>query len=166
MNFKEALTAQLKADAIEAERSTQCRRRGSGARLARVHEEYDRHKDVARSKSTLLPCPTLHVNGPSPKGPGCTVATGGCGCCHAEIKLILDFMSRPFDGDAMLLSTMSPCTQCAHAIALCGRIDRVVFFREYDTDPGGLRVLDSYEIPWQQPTLGFSCSTDAGVGPT
>ena len=154
MSFNEALIAQLKADAAEAERSTQCRRRGTGARLARVFPAREtRNRPDIRSHK-LLPCPTLHVNGPSPKGPGCLVATGGCGCCHAEIKLILNFMRQPFNGNAMLLSTMSPCTQCAHAIALCGRIDRVVFFREYDTDPGGLRVLDSYAIPWQQPVLG------------
>jgi tRNA(Arg) A34 adenosine deaminase TadA len=91
----------------------------------------------------------------------CTGIKGGCGCCHAEMRAVVDMIAcqadeeraiqdrGPLDSqtdDYELWSFLSPCSSCANLIiaAKLGqhvRIDRVVYVEELEHDQLGKRIL-------------------------
>lgn len=74
-------------------------------------------------------------NGPSVPGSVCSNVKGGCGCCHAEVRAVLELTRRYRGGGMTLLCTYSPCTNCANIIIECGMISRVCreTLTEHDT---------------------------------
>lgn len=71
---------------------------------------------------------------------GCNGEIGKCGCVHAEINALLKLRS-PLTGLTMI-STLSPCVNCAGAILNCPQIDEVLFIQPY-RDLSGIELLES-----------------------
>ena len=95
------------------------------------------------------------VNGPMPDSESCLNIQGKCGCMHAEQKLITNMFhcvaSRSLEQaeQFILLSTLEPCSTCAHLIATSRLFCRVYWLRPY-ADGLGSRILKGYGIESDQ----------------
>lgn len=72
----------------------------------------------------------IGYNGPPTGTPNdaCRDTEGSCGCAHAEVNACVKLTG----GDNLLmLCTTSPCERCGGYIANCGRVDGVIFTRQY-----------------------------------
>ncbi len=78
----------------------------------------------------------MAINGPSGKGNECRNVVGACGCSHAEPRAIMKYLKRNrksrTKGKTILLSTYSPCVNCANITIDSGVID--VFAYEIRSD--------------------------------
>jgi len=69
----------------------------------------------------------------------CSDTTGQCGCIHAEANAIAK-LDTPRVG-LTLITTVSPCLNCAGLIVNCGKIASVVFIDKYREFEGPQKVL-------------------------
>lgn len=69
---------------------------------------------------------------------------GACGCVHSEANLLRNVSS--YDGlKKVLFTTVSPCLECAKAIANCGYVTKVFYKYPYRSTKG-LAVLRKSKI--------------------
>lgn len=108
------LIDQLWADARHAELSTKCRRGGVAARLGERWE----------------------ING----NPHCSAVPGACGCQHAEAALLIKALREGEYRRGVLLTTLNPCTNCAHLIIESELVTKAFYLREY-RDLRGIQML-------------------------
>lgn len=66
----------------------------------------------------------------------CRGNEGTCGCSHSEANALVK-LSTSRSG-LTLVSTVSPCEQCAGLILNCGRVSTVVYVEQYRTNVGNL----------------------------
>lgn len=87
----------------------------------------------------------IGYNGPPRCRPNdtCSSLEGSCGCIHAEANAIAKL--NGYKTDLVLMTTMSPCYQCAGLIVNCKRISVVVYEREY-RNLSGLKLLHAAGI--------------------
>lgn len=132
----------LAGDAVMADRVTTCRRQGTIARA--LSDEAPR--DVI---SAFLPS----VNGSA----ACKNIKGGCGCAHAEQKLIVEMLKTVGTTGKRwtLLSTLAPCEQCANLVVLSGLFHTVAWLRPY-AEGAGLKILEAAGIKLIAPQSPFS----------
>lgn len=121
-----------------AQNSTKCRRRACVAIAFEVQHDHP-HGFTNRYLAHA-------VNGSS----WCTANYGACGCIHAEaallMNLILGLGYKRRLRQLVLITTFSPCVQCAALIAHSDMVSEVYYQREYDADPAGIHVLRSNHI--------------------
>ena len=102
-----------------AETHTLCKRKGCGCTILEIGESAE--------------C-ILHytaINGPSTNRE-CTNIIGACGCSHAEPRAIMKYLkgrrfTKKYSGTTILLTTYSPCINCANIILDSGVIDFVAY---------------------------------------
>jgi len=77
----------------------------------------------------------IGYNGPPSGEPNdaCIDSPGNCGCIHAEANAIAKLGAAT---NAMLISTVCPCWQCAGLIINCKKISRVMFIHPYRDNAG------------------------------
>lgn len=110
---------QLIEDSRLAESLTVCRRRGTVARAGYIVDEgFDSLQ--------------WSVNG-SPK---CAAIEAGCGCVHAEQRLITQLLKTRIDGPLVMLTTLEPCEQCANLIVESELFSKVFYLRDYRAKVG------------------------------
>lgn len=92
-------------------------------------------------------CLCRERNGPIP-GHQCKNIVGGCGCQHAEPRLLrrsLEIMGdRVQDHKTLVYCQYSPCTDCAKQIIDCEFVNGVVYCTVTEHDPEGLQLLMSH----------------------
>ena len=132
------LINQLWRDARFAEQHTKCRRRGCAARMVELDaddELFSLHESLAINGSDF-----------------CSSVQGSCGCVHAESLAIVQTLKTHTDKLHMLLTTLSPCTQCARLIVESEIVARVIYLREY-RDLRGVQILRDAGIDVMHATL-------------
>jgi deoxycytidylate deaminase len=146
--LKDVMRARLASDAEAAERATTCRRRGTMARAVVVEGE------------DIILLPNLVVaNG----GASCLALPAGCGCPHAEQKLIVKILrdsNYAKRSDLCLLSSLEPCEQCANLIVESGLFSRVAWLATY-RDGRGQEILRRANIFCQDGESPFFSSSVA-----
>jgi deoxycytidylate deaminase len=81
-------------------------------------------------------------NGPSAEEHVCTNEVGKCGCAHAEPRAILAALRAGIkERELVMLSSYSPCTNCANIIVDSGLVSLVVYDVLTEHDPRGLEIL-------------------------
>lgn len=133
VDFWTQIGAQLILDRGAADRATACTRRGCAAHLI----EWERGDILTHPR-------LLRYNGPS-RDRICSAVKGGCGCEHAELRLIVDCLKTfsPLERSVnwVLLTTLSPCTACAHLIVRSGLTRQVYYHELLQHDQAGVEVL-------------------------
>lgn len=95
-------------------------------------------------------CP-LYRNGPIIPDAVCSGVIGGCGCYHAEIRMLIENATTAKGSVAVV--TYSPCTNCANALIHSGVI-AVIYGIFTEHDPGAVDRLKSAGIPvWSRKEL-------------
>lgn len=98
-----------------AEENQVCKRKAVGAAILEVN-----FKDQEIRHFTA-------INGPSSEFNKCKNIVGACGCSHAEPRVIMEFLKKSkrngHRGKTILLSTYSPCVNCANIAIDSGIID-------------------------------------------
>jgi deoxycytidylate deaminase len=86
---------------------------------------------------------TLIVSGNGPStSVQCTGVTGGCGCVHAEVRVILAALRCGYRSRRLILvSNYSPCTGCANLIVESGLVNRVFYDILTEHDVRGVEIL-------------------------
>lgn len=144
--LKDAIRSRLTDDQLAAEASTTCRRRGTMARAVIIEGE----------EIVLLPGAAF-TNGCA----HCLAFPGGCGCPHAEQKLIVALLRHErysLRKDLCLLTSLEPCEQCANLIVECGLFTRVAWLFLY-RDGRGRDILRRANIPCQDGDSPFYFTT-------
>jgi deoxycytidylate deaminase len=77
--------------------------------------------------------------------PTCKAAEGGCGCIHAEQRLIIKLLKNRVAGDLTMLTTLEPCESCANLIVESNLFSTVYFLRDYRSMVGRT-ILESAGI--------------------
>jgi len=143
--------------------------------LCILKHTHDLHNGETKCKrrfvrATIL-CPNTNgitkifseVNGPIYNSFECSNELGSCGCEHAEQKVIRELLMSistwPPVFQYILLSSYSPCTQCANAIIGSKMINTVIYDRVYETDTRGLEMLSK-----AMPTLSVKTIEDIAAG--
>lgn len=118
----------LRDDAQLSERITTCRRRGTLARAVRIVDG-----EIVATQYSVNGLPT------------CKAVEGGCGCIHAEQRLIIKLLRSQVVGDLTMLTTLEPCESCANLIVESGLFSAVYFLRDYRSMVGRT-ILESAGI--------------------
>ena len=110
------MMAQSVAASLHAERTTRCERKGVSALLVKINRDIsgDMEPVVIAAEQNGPVLPAILCGGQE--------AVGSCGCMHAEIRLILRMLEEDLHRSAplVIVTTYSPCSQCANAIVRCG----------------------------------------------
>jgi deoxycytidylate deaminase len=59
---------------------------------------------------------SISHNGPSREGHECLNIVGGCGCSHAEPRLVQNVLGIKQEMPLIIVCTYSPCTNCANIV--------------------------------------------------
>lgn len=122
-----------------AEGNQTCKRKGVGVSLVRLGTTNHSPHLILRGK-----------NGPSSKGHECSNVVGNCGCSHAEPRAILNYLRKrgepKLKPGLILLSTYSPCTNCANIINDSGIIRAVIYDIRTEHDTRGIDLLFTHDI--------------------
>lgn len=121
-----------------------CRRKTVGASLLVWCSELQRF-------SRLL---ATHNN---PSAAGCSGVLGGCGCIHAEARLVLRAMRMHANVRGIVVTSYSPCTNCANLLVESKICVGVVWGIHTDHDPRGAQILTLSGVP----TIGSLDSIEA-----
>lgn len=136
MNFEDSFNVMLARIMKDADHVTRCRRRGCGAAA------------IAEDGTHWGP----EYNGPVNDSRTCDNIQGNCGCCHAEQRL-LSWMGfggsmewTNLQGTWTLISTLSPCTNCANLIVISKQFKEVRYLYKLNHDQRGIDILESAGI--------------------
>lgn len=127
-------------------------KQGARCLLKHCFDLHDKSLECKRKfvRSTILSPNTNGItrilsrtNGPVNKSFECSGEPANCGCCHAEIKAILDLVSIVHHPvfQYIMLSSYSPCTSCSNAIIMSNAITAVIYDKIQEHDLRGVERL-------------------------
>ena len=154
--LKELIRTQLHADQLVSERATSCRRRGTMARAVLIQRVPHSADDE------IVPVAAFaEING----GGHCSATPAGCGCVHAEQKLIVKMLKAGKKPDHLvyaMLTTLEPCEQCANLIVESGLFSVVAWLQEYRGGKGRdiLRRANISVVDADSPFMNFRSSVE------
>lgn len=95
--------------------------------------------------SSLTEVVSIGYNGPPAGSPNesCRGTQGTCGCIHAEANALVKL--RGYGEGLLLISSLSPCEQCAGLILNSGKVSSIIYQGEY-RDPVGLGLLRARRV--------------------